>query len=46
MAIEIFEDEGAKPSIELSVSDGRGVDIEEEERGTFLEVDSDRNSLS
>jgi len=25
----------------LSVSDGRGVDIEEEKRGTLLEVDFD-----
>jgi len=32
--------------IELSVSDERGVNIEEEERGTLLEVDSDtRDSL-
>jgi len=27
--------------VELSISDGRGVDIEEEEKGAFLEIDSD-----
>jgi len=32
---------GRVSTIELSVSDGRGVDIEEEERETFLEVDPD-----
>jgi len=38
---EKFRGKGARLRIELSVSDGRGVDIEEEERGTLLEVNSD-----
>jgi len=33
--------EGAMSRIELNVSDGRGVDIEEEKRGSLLEVDFD-----
>jgi len=38
---EKFRGEGARSRIELSVSDGRGVDIEEEKRGLLLEVDFD-----
>jgi len=33
--------EGARSRIELSISDGMGVDIEEEKRGLLLEVDFD-----
>jgi len=33
-----FRGNGARSRIELSVFDGRGVDIEEEKRGTFLEL--------
>jgi len=33
---EKFREKGARPRIELSVYDGRGVDIEEEKRGTLL----------
>jgi len=36
---EKFRGEGARSRIELSVSDGRGVNIEEEKRGSLLEVD-------
>jgi len=36
---EKFRGEGVRSSIELSVSDGRGVDIEEEKRGSLLKVD-------
>jgi len=38
---EKFRGEDARSRIELSVSDGRGVDIEEEKRGLLLEVDFD-----
>jgi len=38
---EKFRGEGARSRIELSVSDERGLDIEEEKRGSFLEVDFD-----
>jgi len=38
---EKFKGEGARSRIELSVSDGRRVDIKEEKRGSFLEVDFD-----
>jgi len=37
---EKFRGKGAKSRIELSVSDGRGVDIEEE-KGKLLKVDFD-----
>jgi len=36
---EKFKGEVARSKIELSVSDGRGVDIEEEKSGSLLEVD-------
>jgi len=36
-----FRRKGAGSRIELSVSNGRGVDIEDEKRGTLLEVDFD-----
>jgi len=36
---EKFRGEGARSRIELSVYDGRGIDIEEEKRGSLLEVD-------
>jgi len=38
---EKFRGEGARSRIELSVSDEREVDIEEEKRGSLLEVDFD-----
>jgi len=38
---EKFRGEGTRSRIELSVSDGRGVDIEEEKRRSLLEVDFD-----
>jgi len=38
---EKFREEGVRSRIELSVSDGRGVDIEKEKRGSLLEVDFD-----
>jgi len=38
---EKFRGEGAKSRIELSVSDGRRVDIEEEKRRSLLEVEFD-----
>jgi len=38
---EKFRREGVSSRIELSVSDGRGVDIEEEKGGSLLEVDFD-----
>jgi len=38
---ENFRGKGVRPGVELSVSDWRRVDIEEEERETFLEVDSE-----
>jgi len=36
-----FSGKDARSRIELSVSDRRGVDIEEEKRGSLLEVDFD-----
>jgi len=33
-----FRGEGVRSRIELSVSDGRGVDIEEERKGLLLKV--------
>jgi len=39
-----FRGKGARSKIELSVSDGRGVHIEEEKKETLLEVDFDRES--
>jgi len=36
-----FREEGARSRIKLNVSDERGVDIEEEKRGSLLEVDFD-----
>jgi len=38
---EKFRRESARSRIELSVSDERGVDIEEEKRGSLLEVNFD-----
>jgi len=38
---EKFRREGARSRIELSVSGGRGVDIEEEKKGSLLEVHFD-----
>jgi len=38
---EKFRGEGVRSRIELNVSDGRGVDIEEEKRGSHLKVDFD-----
>jgi len=38
---EKFRGDGARSRIELSVSDGRRVGIEEEKRGSLLEVDFD-----
>jgi len=38
---EKFKGEGARLRIELSASDGRGVDIEKEKRRSLLEVDFD-----
>jgi len=38
---EKFRGEGARSRMELSVSDLRGVDIEEKKRGSLLEVDFD-----
>jgi len=38
---EKFREEDAWSRIELSVSDGREVDTEEEKRGSLLEVDFD-----
>jgi len=38
---EKFRGKGARSKIELSVSDGRGVDIEEEKRRSIIEVDFD-----
>jgi len=38
---EKFRGDGARLIIELSVSDGMGVDVEEEKRGSLLEVDFD-----
>jgi len=38
---EKFWEKNEKLRIELNVSDGREVDIEEEKRKTLLEVDSD-----
>jgi len=36
-----FRGERARSRNELSVSNGRGIDIEEEKRGSLLEVDFD-----
>jgi len=36
-----FRGEGRRSRIKLSVSDGRGIDIEEEKRESLLEVDFD-----
>jgi len=38
---EKFRVEGVRSRIELSVSDGRGVHIKKEKRGSLLEVDFD-----
>jgi len=38
---EKFRREGARSRVELSVSDGRRVDIKEEKRKSLLEVDFD-----
>jgi len=38
---EKFRGEGAKSRIDMSVSDGRGVNIEEAKRSSLLEVDFD-----
>jgi len=40
-ASEEFRGEGARSKIELSVSDGRRVNIEEEKKGSLLGVDFD-----
>jgi len=36
---EKFREKGARSRIELSISDGRGVDIEEQKSESLLEVD-------
>jgi len=38
---EKFRGEGARSRIEMSVSDGRGINIETEKRESLLEVDFD-----
>jgi len=39
--IKLSEEFGRRCEVEMSVSDGRGVDIEKEKRGSLLEVDFD-----